>query len=122
VYYEPSGTGAKVNTGLSALPCSLYSVLMFISAPIEVEMQESEGRVKVSAAFAWDGTRDEIERILDFHFDTGFGEQTHGRAWYTRRHRNCYRVEASDGHLYDIYLDRAGGKREWVLYQRVEDE
>jgi len=94
---------------------------MFISAPIEVEMEDTELAMKVPVAFVWDGTRYEIERILDFHFDTGFGAQTYGHAWYTRRHRNCYRVEASDGHIYDIYLDRAGGKREWVLYQRVED-
>jgi hypothetical protein len=95
---------------------------MLISDRIEVEMEGTELAMKVPAAFVWDGTRYEIERILDFHFDTGFGAQKRGKAWYTRRHRNCYRVEASDGHTYDIYLDRSGSKREWVLYQRVEDE
>ncbi len=95
---------------------------MLISDRIEVETAAPEGGMKRPVAFMWDGTRYEIERILDFSFDTGFGAQKRGRAWYTRRHRNCYRVEASDGHVYDIYLDRSGGKRDWVLYQRVEDE
>ncbi len=95
---------------------------MLISARIEVETAETEAGMRVPAAFIWDGTRYEIERILDFHFDTGFGAQKRGKAWHTRRHRNCYRVEASDGHIYDIYLDRAGGRREWVLYQRLEED
>jgi hypothetical protein len=94
---------------------------MLISERIEVEMEETERAMKVPAAFVWDGTRYEIERILDFRFDTGFGAQKRGKAWYTRRHRNCYRVEASDGHIYDIYLDRSGHKREWVLRQRVDE-
>lgn len=100
----------------------MYNALMLISDRIEVEMEATELSMKVPAAFVWDGTRYEIERILDFHFDTGFGAQKRGRAWYTRRHRNCYRVEASDGHIYDIYLDRSGHQRKWVLYQRVDEE
>ncbi|NLO05634.1 MAG: hypothetical protein GX131_07355 [candidate division WS1 bacterium] len=95
---------------------------MLISERIEVEMAETELAMKVPAAFVWDGTRYEIERILDFNFDIGFGAQKRGRAWYNRRHRNCYRVEASDGHVYDIYLDRSSHQRKWVLYQRVEGE
>ncbi len=85
-------------------------------------MEDTELALRAPVAFVWDGTRYEIERILDFWFDTGFGAQKRGKAWYTRRHRNYYRVETSDGDVYDIYLDRSGHQRKWVLYQRVEDE
>jgi hypothetical protein len=94
---------------------------MLISEPIEVEMRETEVAAKEPAAFIWRGTRYEIVRVLDFWFDTGFGAQRRGRAWYTRRHRNYYRVEASDGRAYEIYLDRSGSRLEWHLYQRVDD-
>ena len=94
---------------------------MLISERIEVEMEETELAMKVPAAFVWDGTRYEIERILYFRSDTGFGAQTRVKALFTLSHRNCYRVEASDGHIYDIYLDRSGHKREWVLRQRVDE-
>ncbi|MEA3400030.1 MAG: DUF6504 family protein [Armatimonadota bacterium] len=95
---------------------------MLISEPIEVQMEDTDLAMRTPVAFVWDGTRYEIVRILDFWFDTGFGAQRRGRSWWMRRHRNCYRVEASDGHIYDIYLDRSGSQREWVLYQRVDDD
>ncbi len=95
---------------------------MLISEPIEVEMRATELAAKEPAAFTWDGRRYEIVRILDFWFDTGFGAQKRGRAWYTRRHRNYYRVEADDGHTYELYLDRGGSQMEWHLYRRLDDD
>ncbi len=103
-------------------PTLAYNPSMLISERIEVEMAETELAMKVPAAFTWDGTRYEIERILGFHFDTGFGAQKRGRAWYTRRRRNCYRDQASDDHIYDLYLDRSGAQREWVLYRRLDHD
>lgn len=94
---------------------------MLISAPIEVEMRATAGTIKEPAAFIWDGRRYEIVRILKFWFDTGFGAQQRGKAWYTRRHRNCYRVEADDGHVYELYLDRGGSRLEWHLYRRIDE-
>jgi len=93
---------------------------MLISEPIEVELRETEMAVREPASFVWDGTRYEIVRIIDFWFDTGFGAQKRGRAWYTRRHRNYYRVQASDGHIYELYLDRSGRRMQWHLYRRID--
>ena len=95
---------------------------MLISAPIEVEMRATAGAMKEPAAFVWDGRRYEIACILKFWFDTGFGAQQRGKAWYTRRHRNCYRVLADDGQVYELYLDRGGSRLEWHLYRRIDQE
>ncbi len=94
---------------------------MLISEPIEVEMRATAMAMKEPAAFVWRDERYEIVRVVDFWFDTGFGAQRRGRAWYTRRHRNCYIVEADDGRTYELYLDRSGSRMEWHLYRRLDD-
>ena len=93
--------------------------MTLISESIVVEMREGAGGLLEPGAFTWRGDRYEVARVLQAWFDTGFvaGERT--RTWYRRRHRNCYRVEATDGRVYELYLDRAGGRRDWVL-RRVE--
>lgn len=94
--------------------------MTLISESIVVEMREGAGGLLEPGAFTWRGDRYEVARVLQAWFDTGFvaGERT--RTWYRRRHRNCYRVEATDGRVYELYLDRAGGRRDWVL-RRVEE-
>jgi glyoxylase-like metal-dependent hydrolase (beta-lactamase superfamily II) len=39
----------------------------------------------------------------------------HARGWLHRRHRNCYLLRLEGGSVVEIYLDRAGGRREWLL-------
>lgn len=113
---------ANCEPSLAAPPPGAYNAPMLISEPIEVEMGRTDMAAKVPVAFMWRGERYEIVRVVDFWFDTGFGAQKRGKAWYTRRHRNCYVVEASDGHVYEIYLDRGGGQLQWHLYRRLDDE
>ena len=99
-----------------------YNPPMLISEPIEVEMRGGALAMKQPAAFVWRGRRYEITRVLDFWFDTGFGAQQRGKRWWMRRHRNVYRVEADDGHIYELYLDRGGKQFEWHLYRRLDDD
>lgn len=90
-----------------------------ISERIEVEFTESPGGLKEPAAFVWRGERHVIRRIVNAWVDAGFGAGEVTRTWYRRRHRNVYRVETDQGELYEIYLDRSGSKREWVLARKL---
>ena len=90
-----------------------------ISERIEVEFDDSSGGLKQPTAFVWRGQRHVIREVLSAWVDSGFGAGEVTRTWYRRRHRNYYRVETDEGELYEIYLDRGGSKREWVLARRL---
>lgn len=74
-----------------------------------------EGGVREPVAFTWRGRRYEVHQIINAWVDMGFGAGETTRTWYNRRHRNYYRVEADDGEKYELYLDRSGKRRDWVL-------
>lgn len=68
-------------------------------------------------AFTWMGQKKSVESVAATWFDTSWGPlQKRPKRWWQRRHRTYYQVEADDGCLYEIYLDRGTG--EWVLYKR----
>jgi hypothetical protein len=88
----------------------------FIAQPIDVETRlDMPG--KPPAAFTWMGQRKSVESVAATWVDTGWGPlRKRPKRWWQRRHRTYYQVEADDGCLYEIYLDRGNG--EWVLYRR----
>lgn len=90
----------------------------FIGEPVEVRVGPGPG---APASFTWQGRSLGVVEVVEAWQDYGFGA-THpaARNWRTRRHRNCYRVRAEDGHLYELYLDRGSGQRRWYLYRRLE--
>lgn len=61
----------------------------------------------------------EVVEILRRWHDRGFHPGAPRRTWLERRHRTFYRVRAGDGHLYDLYVDRTGGRRDWFLARRA---
>lgn len=90
-----------------------------ISESIRVETASPTGGVRDPVAFTWRGRRYEVRKLLTVWTDAGFGAGEVTRTWYRWRHRNYYRVEADDGEVYELYLDRSGSRRDWVLARRL---
>jgi len=90
-----------------------------ISERIEVELSDGAERLREPVAFTWRGRRYVVREIVSAWTDAGFGAGEVTRTWYRRRHRNVYRVETEEGETYELYLDRGGSRRDWVLRRKV---
>jgi hydroxyacylglutathione hydrolase len=90
--------------------------VQFVDEPIVVEY---DGARFGPRALTWRSREFQVEEILrtwqDFHTP---GYAGHARGWLHRRHRNYYLVRAVGGEVLEVYLDRAGGQRTWVLLKR----
>ena len=86
-----------------------------IEERIEVGVEARPSGLQEPAFFTWRGRRYEVRRIVSAWVDKGFAAGEVTRRWWRRRHRNYYRVQADDGQVYEIYLDRGGSKRDWYL-------
>ena len=92
----------------------------FISQEITVVRRESDGRLM---SFAWGDRRYTVREVVAVWPDWGFSAGAPKRKnWRMRRHRTCYRVETTDGALYDLYHDRGirGEVGVWILQSRIE--
>jgi len=70
-------------------------------------------------SFLWHGKEYRIVEIVSEYQDWGFSPVApRKRNWRMRRHRNYYIVRTKEG-VFKIYLDRARGKREWILLSEV---
>ncbi len=89
----------------------------FYSEPIDVVFTS---RPRQPASFVWRGREYKVAAVEAAWQDHGCGTLSPRHAnWRLRRHRNYYRVRTDDGRLYDLYLDRSGGKRTWMLYREL---
>lgn len=91
----------------------------FIGRPVEVVTSGQVGGAP--AAFVLDGSTLQVAAVIAAWQDYGFGAiPKEARNWRTRRHRSCFRVRASDGHTYELYLDRGEKCPRWHLYRRLD--
>ncbi|MDI6823861.1 MAG: DUF6504 family protein [Bacillota bacterium] len=91
----------------------------FIGRPVAVEWVQEAGW-KRPVAFTWGGRTLRVQAVVARWDDYGFGLAAPARKkWYQRRHRTCYEVETEGGERFRLYLDRAGGRRRWVLVSRI---
>lgn len=91
----------------------------FIGRPVEVEWVQETGW-KRPVALTWGGRTLRVQAVVARWDDHGFGVAAPSRKrWYQRRHRTWYEVETEDGERFRLYLDRAGGRRCWVLVGRL---
>ncbi len=89
----------------------------FIGEPIQLTC---EGEPARPAEFAWRGQDYRVDRILASWQDAGFAESApRKRTWRLRRHRNYYHVRTTSGEHFEVYLDRAAGRRRWILSKRL---
>ncbi len=93
--------------------------MKLVSERIQVELSDGMGTLREPVAFTWRGERHVVKEILSAWVDAGFGAGEVTRTWYRRRHRNMYRVATEAGEVYELYLDRGGSRREWVLRGKV---
>ena len=91
----------------------------FIDEAITVEYAEL---TTSPTALVWRGTRYEVAEVVkawqDWH-TPAFAK--HAQRWMHRRHRNCFVVRTTDGQLFELYFDRGSGKREWILFKKIDE-
>ena len=87
------------------------------SEPIEVELP-ADRVLPTPEAFTWRGARYPVVETTRAWMDYGFPPGVKRRSWLERRHRNYYRVRTEDGSVWEVYLDRTGGRRKWFLSRR----
>ena len=90
------------------------------SEAIEVELDETRSP-QAPRAFVCRGVRQEVAEVLTLWADAGFadpGRRQH--QWWERRRRNYYRVRTTTGEVWELYLDRSGGRRRWFAGRRWE--
>jgi len=102
----------------AAVPAGGYNAAMeFIGEAVDVTCQ---GEPLRPVGFTWRGRRYTIDRVLASWHDSGFAESApRKRTWRLRRHRNYYHVRTDTGEHFELYLDRAGNRREWILSKRL---
>lgn len=91
----------------------------FIGRPVTVEWVQEPGWMR-PVTFTWADRTFRVRAVVARWDDYGFGLAPPARKkWYQRRHRTCYEVETEGGERFRLYLDRAGGRRRWVLVGRL---
>lgn len=88
----------------------------FYSDEIQVSAAEKPG---IPSAFIWRGKKYRIQEIWGEWPDYSFGSAPKGR-WWQRRHRTYFRVVTDEEEVFEIYLDRGGGRKKWFLYRRLK--
>ena len=89
--------------------------MRLISEDIQVTTARDERGLMAPASFTRKGREYRIAKVLRQWVDAGFTPGERHRTWLTRRHRNAFRVLCDDDRIYEIYLDRSGGRRIWHL-------
>lgn len=91
-------------------------MMEFIGRTVQVDWVQEAGW-KRPVSFTWGDRTYRVKAVVARWDDYGFGTAAPSRKkWYQRRHRTCYEVETEDGMRFRLYLDRAGGRRHWVLW------
>lgn len=92
----------------------------FIGETVEVKMSAPEGGVMAPASFTWRGTTLQVTTILQVFAEAAWPRTSRTRGWWQKRRRNHWIVRASDGHVYQLTLDRSGSRRVWILLKEIE--
>jgi hypothetical protein len=95
-------------------------MVKFIGETIEVQMAAEPGGVYAPASFTWRGSTLRIEAILRIFAEASWPKTSRTRGWWQKRRRTHWIVRASDGHSYQLTLDRTGSRREWILLKQLE--
>ncbi len=91
----------------------------FFGQRVEVVCEEDSAGFHLPSRFILGKEVLGVAEVLRRWHDRGFHPQTRRRTWLERRHRTFYRVRASDGFVYDLYVDRTGGRRDWFVTRKA---
>lgn len=90
--------------------------VIFVDEPVTVEYKTASVG---PTALQWHNKRHAVVKIIREWQDVRTPPYAgHARGWLHRRHRNCYLLRLEGGEVVEVYLDRAGGRRDWVLLKR----
>lgn len=91
---------------------------VFVSEPINVSRNKKDNS---PVRFEWRGLDRKVIRVLSQWQEWKFPAGVHKPTWRQRRHRNYFKIEASDGKIYEIYMDRQKAHEPaWFLYRVLE--
>lgn len=91
--------------------------MRFICEKIEVIYDQENFTIK---SFTWKGKEYKIIEILSTWQDWKFPSSLAGKhTWLQRWHRNYFVIKTDTNEVFEIYLDRKGGKREWILLKKL---
>ena len=90
----------------------------FYGEQIQVDVDET---TRLPTAFFWHRKKYNIKSIVSSWQDVGFGNNPIPKqmAWRMRHHRNYFQVETEEKKRYEIYLDRSGKQKIWVLTREI---
>jgi hypothetical protein len=91
----------------------------FFGERVQVVCDRDAAGFHLPARFVFGEKTVEVAEVLRRWQDRGFHPRTPRRSWLERRHRTFYRVRATDGFVYDLYVDRTGGRRDWFVTRRT---
>jgi hypothetical protein len=91
----------------------------FFGQRVEVTCEPDAAGFRAPSRFLLGEDAVEVEAVLDSWHDSGFHPRAPRRTWLERRHRTYYRVRAGDGCVYELYVDRTGGRRDWFVARRL---
>ena len=90
--------------------------VQFIDEPVTVDYQSA---AVGPTSLTWRGERSTVAAVVRAWVDFRTPAYAdHARGWLHRRHRNYYVLRLENGEVVEVYLDRAGGRRDWVLLKR----
>ncbi|MBC7320326.1 hypothetical protein H5T89_06745 [bacterium] len=91
--------------------------MRFICEKIKVIYDQENFTIK---GFIWRDKEYKIIEILSTWQDWKFPSSLSGkRTWLQRHHRNYFIVKTETNEVFEIYLDRKGNRREWILLKII---
>ena len=93
----------------------------FFGQPVRVTTQADAAGLQAPASFELGDECLRVTELLAQWHDAGFHPGSRRRTWLERRHRTYYRVRAEDGSVYELYVDRTGGRRDWFLTEQSDE-
>jgi len=91
---------------------------LFIGEKIKVEYDSQSSTIK---SFIWNNTEYKITEILSTWQDWKFSDALSGKhTWIQRHHRNYFKVKTDTEEVFEIYLDRKGNRRDWILLAKIK--
>ncbi len=92
-------------------------LMEFICEKIKVTYDREDFLIK---GFIWRDKEYKIIEIISTWQDWKFSSSLSSkRTWLQRHHRNYFIVKTDTAEIFQIYLDRKGNKREWILLKKL---
>ncbi|HHV81449.1 TPA: hypothetical protein GXX44_07195 [bacterium] len=91
--------------------------MKFICEKIKVNYNPQGFDIK---SFVWRNREYIIREIISTWQDWKFPDTLSGkRTWLQRYHRNYFVVKTDTDEVFELYLDRKGNRRDWVLLKKL---